>query len=230
MTTALGFLARYEDLLPHREVITETEFQLQEVSGSHRPRIVSREDKLDKARARDGESNHWLQLADDQMVDNQTRGGPYLGYEGLRDTALAKLCDYVEVFRPSSLLEAELHYVDLVEIPIPPEGKIELQDYFHLRVEMPEVFGPTWYFSTRLNLQTSGAGDVALTFESVRPTIESNCYRFRLDWNHVCPNIDTLDVDTVRERLDRAHTCLLEYFRASVTDRTWALFQPSDEG
>jgi hypothetical protein len=46
----------------------------------------------------------------------------------------------------------------------------------------------------------------------------------------VCGNISVFDAETVKQRLDQAHDCLMTYFRASVTERTWALFQPSEEG
>jgi len=64
--------------LPHREAAFMTEYEIQEISPSHQPRVVSRKTKLDNARARNTEGTHWLQLADDRILYNRTRGdGPY---------------------------------------------------------------------------------------------------------------------------------------------------------
>ena len=231
LSTASAFLARYGEELPHSEAIFETQYQIQDISIAHRPQIVSREVQLDKARARNAEGTHWLQLADNLMVYNQTKGEVgYLGFAALRDAALDKLDDYLSFFRPSRLISAELHYVDMIEIPIPPDGKIDLEEYFHLRVESPPSLGLTWHFAARLFLRPRADGDILeVRFQSEPPKTEGNAYRFRIDWHMACTTA-AIDRKFVAARLDGAHECLLENFKASVTDKTWQLFQPSDEG
>jgi uncharacterized protein (TIGR04255 family) len=230
--TASEFLDRFSEALPKGQAFFETQIEIQDISLARRPRVVGRETKLDKARVESEDGTHWLQLADDRMTYNRTRGeGVYLGYESLRDEALAKLSDYVAFFRPPSLRAVELHYVDLIEIPIPPEEKIDLADYFKLRVEIPDEYGPTWHFSTRLFLKPPIDGDILeVRFQSEVPNSELESYRFRIDWHMSCSGIGEFKNDAVRQRLDQAHDCLTSYFKASVTERTWALFQPSDEG
>ncbi|AGA28396.1 TIGR04255 family protein [Singulisphaera acidiphila] len=233
LETAEEFLNRYEDRLPHQEAIIETTSQTRPFSGPQRSQRVSPKDKLDKAWARNDDQSHWLQIADDQMVYNQTRVESYLGFESLRDEALSKLGDYVDFFRPETLKSVELHYVDLIEIPTPVEQKIELQDYFHLRVEMPDEFGLVWHFSNQIFVKPKTKEDnnvLEVKFQSVRPDEEAGTYRFRLDWHFICLHLESWSRDIVCGRLDQAHTCLLNYFRASVTEKTWQLFQPSDEG
>jgi uncharacterized protein (TIGR04255 family) len=232
LQTADDFLSRFESSLPLREAIFERQYAITEISPSHQPQVVSRKTKLDKARARNKASTHWLQLADDQIVYNRTRGDePYLGYESLRDEAVGKLSEYVDFFRPVSLLHAELHYVDLIELPAPPERKLVLDDYFRLRVEIPEVFGPTWHFSGRVFLSPPVDGDILeVKFQSELPSPDTAMYRFRIEWHMVCAGIASFEPEVVKGRLDQAHRCLLDNFRASVTDRTWESFQPSDEG
>ena len=231
MDTAAGFLRRFEGQLPHLEAIIETTFQIQPYSDPRGLRRLRGEDRLDRARARNEDQSHWLQLADDHMVYNQNRAETYLGFETLRDEAISKMVDYIEFFRPGGLATVELHYVDLIEIPVPPDGKVDLEDYFRLRIEIPAKFGVVWHFSTQVFIRPE-AGDSILEvkFESIKPEEGAGTYRFRLDWHFLCINIESWDRESVRGRLDEAHTCLLDYFRSSVTEKTWQLFQPSGEG
>jgi uncharacterized protein (TIGR04255 family) len=230
--SALEFLVRYESLLPRREAIFERRVEVQEESPEHPLRIVNQETQLDFARAYNDERTHWMQIADNGLFCNRTRGEEtYLGYESLRDEALSKLYEYVEFFRPTSLRSAELFYVDQIEIPIPAERKIDLEKYFKLRVEIPSEYGPTWYFSTRLFLSPPIEGDILeVKFESAPPIPNASGYRFRIDWRLVCAGIAVFDREVVTKRLDDAHDCLSKYFKQSVTEQTWALFQPSEEG
>jgi uncharacterized protein (TIGR04255 family) len=226
------FLSRFESALPHREAIFATQYEIQYISPTRRPKIVDREDQLQQVKARNPEGTHWLQVAEDRMVLNRTRGSEgYLGFESLLEEALGKLSEYVEFFQPSGLRSAELHYVDQIEIPIPPGGKLDLQKYFRLRVEIPDAYGPTWYFSTRLFLYPPIEGDILeVRFQSEPPDPAAQAYRFRIDWHMVCSGVATFDHEVVKRRLVQAHDCLADYFKASVTERTWALFEPSEEG
>ena len=139
--------------------------------------------------------------------------------------------NYRNFFHPSELEKVELHYVDQIEVPIPTDRDFRLEDYFRLHVVSPPEFGPTSYFSTRLFLLTPTVGDILeVEFESEPPTPDAQSYRFRIDWHMVCSGVKVFDPDVVGARLDQAHDYLTRYFRSSVTDQTWALFQPTDEG
>lgn len=229
LKTADAFADLYKETLPECEAIIETKFQIQHVTGKpQRPKITP-EDSLDKLRARNADQTRWLQLADDHMVYNQMRGDSYPGFESLRDEALLKLADYVDFFKPASLRAVELHYVDVIEIPAPADQRIQIQDYFKLRMEVPEQFGLTWYFSTQALIRPpeGESGVLHVRFQALKPTPEK--FPFRLDWHYVCLNFPTWEREVVCRRLDQAHTCLVDYFRAAVTDKTWQLFEPSDE-
>ena len=230
--SALEFLALFESSLPSREATFSTQYEIQELSLTQNPTVVRRERQLDKASARNRDGTHWLQLADDRLVYNRTRGeAVYLGFDSLRDEALDKLADYVNFFKPLGLRSTELHYVDLIEIPIPADKDFDLRDYFNLRVEIPPDFGSVWYFSTRIFLRTPINGDILeVKFESVPQNPDAETYRFRIDWHLECTKIESFDGDMVKRRLDQAHGCLTDYFKKSLTKRTWSLFQPSEEG
>jgi uncharacterized protein (TIGR04255 family) len=226
------FLSRFAPSFPHRRAFYETEFEIQDFSPNQHPRVVNQNTRLNKVIARDETGERWLQLTNGQLVCNRVRAdGPYPGFTSLRDESLEKLAEYVDFFQPSNLLAAEVHYVDVIEVPIPPEGRIELKDYFKLYVEVPEVYGDIHDFSTRLFLRTPSDGDILeVKFESKPPSPDASAFRFRLDWHMVCKEIASFDRDVVSGRLDRAHEFLLKYFKATVTERTWVLFGPSEEG
>lgn len=230
LETAGKFLAQFEDSLPHREAVFAAHFEVQELSPGSRPRIVRQGEELQSVRARDAEGTHWLQVGADRLVCIRARGAhDYPGFEPLRDEALDKLSEYLEFFRPSGLRSVELHYVDQIEIPIPPEGRIDLADYFNLRVEVPDEFGPVDDFSTRLFLSPPNGDDtLEVRFQSEPPNRETEVYRFRIDWHMVCPNLAATDRETVGSRLEKAHEDLGGFFKASFTERTWALFRPSE--
>jgi uncharacterized protein (TIGR04255 family) len=230
LQAAQEFLGRYSGALPHIEAIFSTNYEIAEISPTDRPEITRREVRLDHIRARNSEGTRWVQLADDQLVCNVTRGGgEYPHYPIRRDESLSKLSDYIESFQPVSVRRAELHYVDLIEIPIPPEGQIKLEDYFNLRVEAPQDFGMTYYYAIRVFLRPPVDGDtLEVRFQTEPSKSDTKTFRFRMDWNMVCANIATLDRDLIVQRLDDAHACLWNYFRASFTEKTWDLFQPSE--
>ena len=229
MNAAREFLYRYRESFTHVDAIFDETYHIEEISPSRPPEVVKREVGLDRVRARDEKATRWLQLANDQMVFNIMRGHDSPDYQFLREEALSKLEDYVAFFGPTGLERAELHYVDIIEIPKPPDGHIKLDEYFNLRVELPETFGPTWYFSFRLLLRPPVDGDILeVRFQSEVPKPNSSTYRFRTDWHMICANIATLDRGAIGERLDRAHDCLFECFQASVTPETWKLFHPSE--
>lgn len=43
------------------------------------------------------------------------------------------------MFQPAKIIAAVLHEVDIVEIPLPPDGQIQLDDYFSLIKDLPET-------------------------------------------------------------------------------------------
>lgn len=225
------FLSRFESSLPRRETVFETSYEIQELSPRHRPRVFRNDPQLDRVRARNEQGTEWLQLARDRMVYNRTRGeGAYLGYSSLRDEAIKKLSEYVAFFQPRRLRSAELHYVDLIEIPRPPSDQsLNLQDYFLLRVEVPgdEGIGTIASFSTRLFLRPPLPGvTVEIRFQNLPPTAKPELYRFRIDWHLVLGEIASFDPVDVGHQLDEAHDYLSLLFKASLTDKTWAMFQP----
>ncbi len=226
------FLSCFESTFPHREAFFRTQFEIQEISPSRRPRIVSRETQLEKVRARNEEGTAWLQVAEDLMVYNRTRGdGTYHGFASLRDEALSKLSEYVAFFQPIRLQSAQLHYVDVIKIPIPADKKLELDECFNLHVTVPSQFGDTLYFETRLLLQPPNEADtLEVRFKSEPPSEDPAAYRFRLNWHMSCASLGGFDPEVVKGRLDQAHEYLISSFKASVTERTWSLFEPSEEG
>jgi uncharacterized protein (TIGR04255 family) len=209
-------------------VISSTNYEIREISPKDPPQITRRDVTLDHVRARNDDETFWVQLADDQLLFNVARGsGEYPGFEHLLCQALAKLDDYVNFFFPTGVKQCELHYVDIIEIPMPPERQIEMEDYFHLRIDVPKDFPMMIYNALRVFLRPPVAGDmleVQLQSEPQMP--DTNSFRFRMDWHMVCANIGTLDVAIISERLREAHRFILKTFESSFTPKTWAIFEP----
>jgi uncharacterized protein (TIGR04255 family) len=227
---AFEFLSRYRESLEHIEALYDETVHIEQVSLHHSPK-VKREIALNRIRARDEASSRWLQIADDQMVFNVMRQGQAsLNYSVIRDESLAKFDDYVAFFQPSFVDRIELHYVDLIEIPKPQSGKLNMEEYFKLRVEVPDEFGATWHFALRaFLLPTEQEEIVEVRFQSEIPEPDSEFYCFRTDWHCTSINIRSLERSDLAKRLDSAHAQLLKCFRESVTELTWDLFKPVKE-
>ena len=64
----------------------------------------------------------------------------YPGFEVVLEKALEVLTQYSQHFRPTAVRQAILSYVDIIRIP---GQSVELDDYFRLRINLPEdPFGP----------------------------------------------------------------------------------------
>ncbi len=164
------------------------------------------------------------------MFNITSGGADYPGYPYLRDEAVAKLADYIAHFRTEAVRHAELHYVNLIEIPRPHDGNIKIEDYFKLRLEFPDTYGPASHFSLNVLLGTDIPDDILeVRIRSELTNEEADRNRFRSDWHIRCAKIASTESSVLRCRLDAAHDCLVKYFRDSVTDLTWELFKPSEE-
>ena len=56
------------------------------------------------------------------------------------------------MFQPAKIIAAVLHEVDIVEIPLTPNGQIQLDEYFSLIKDLPETpFGLIQAFASQYN-------------------------------------------------------------------------------
>lgn len=230
LPVARPFIERLQPVFSHVEVVQAEQIRIEKRAPGGLPERISGQISLDRVRARNEESSRWVQVGNDLLVCNLVRHGEvYPGFEQLRTDALAILERYVEHFRPVSVRQAGVTYLDQVEIPVPTScSSIRLEEYFRLRVDFPdEDLGPMGAFSLQLQFPREHARDpVTLLFHTLPSVPSSGVLRFQMHWHCLCEEVCSLDKDEINRRLDAAHMRLRKSFRASFTDPGWALFQP----
>ena len=228
---ANAFFLRHQNTLPHHDIAWVRHVEIKDFSPAKLPEIIPGKIEVNHVRGRNEQGTFWVQVsADDRLVCNITRGsGSYAGYEYLRDQAILMYIDYVELFKPTKVRRVDLHYVDLIEIPVPPDKKIKLEDYFEFYIKSPGKFDNMLACDISVALSTPRVRDaVEVRFQTEPMNENSNTYRFRMDWNLTCNQVETLDRDEIVRWLDEAHDCVRDYFRSSFTDRMWEMFGPSE--
>jgi uncharacterized protein (TIGR04255 family) len=156
-------------------------------------------------------------------------GVAYPGFDFHLGEAMEKFMDYVSHFQPQRLNHASIHYVDIVEIPFTNSMPVSLSDWFNVGQDLPEKpFGITVNLTNHFVAQApdgDGTLELSLTF---LPRASGPHLRFQLDWHRTCAWSHRLEPAGIRARLDAAHDHLFECFRASVTEKTWNLFEPRE--
>ncbi len=227
------------DRFPQKEDRWRTEFSIEILKAGQQPVSKKTKNIFDSVRIQNEESTRIFQIADDRIVCNQLKAdGDWPGFDNLLDESLDLLTQYSQFFCPSGIKCAELHYVDIVEIP-PPENDVsaqdevvELDDYFELVRELPQTpFGLIASYKTEyVVICPQDKEPLVISLQTIPPPPEKNAIRIRLDWNKKCRKIDFSSHDTIREGLQKNHSFMAECFRASFTDKALELFEPEDSG
>jgi len=152
---------------------------------------------------------------------------PYPGFSDLLLFFEDTLTRFEEGVGARAVNVVDLHYVDLVQIPLGDKTQINLTDYF---LGIPELsndpFGQTWQFNSTINLiPPSGNGFSQLAIQSLPP--ENGNARFRLDW-HSSNELATKGNLDIRSSLRQAHVYLKRCFRSFCQPKTWLLFEPQE--
>lgn len=223
------FLKHYQEEFPKLEAVHEREFQVDETSAHSLPRVVGVQVRLQTVRMSNMERTRVIQIGDDQLSFHILREDQsYPGYRIVRDEMQQKLEDYARIFQPSRIRDATLHYLDIIEIPLPDDGKIGLPDYFKVAIDLPEEpFGPIAGFAHRFQMMCPvDPGPLLLQLQAIPSPPESNVFRFRMDWHKQCSAVNSLELSQVWSRMDVAHEYMRQCFVASFTQRTLDLFDP----
>lgn len=226
------YVERYEAELPKLEAVHEQQIQVQETSPQALPKVVGRQIRLQFVRISNEKRSRVLQIGDDQLSFHILKAdGVYPGYQTVRSEVQQKLDDYAQIFQPTRIRNATLHYLDIIDIPRPETGKIELGDYFRVSIDLPEEpFGPTAGFAHQFQVMCPvDAGPLFLQLQAIPSPPDSNVFRFRMEWHKQSSNVNTLDSSQVWARMDVAHEYMRQCFRAALTERTLELFEPVEE-
>jgi uncharacterized protein (TIGR04255 family) len=228
------YVETYKSSLPKLEALHERQFQMQETSPTELPKVINQQVRLQLVRLSDEARSRILQIGDDRLSFHvaKTDAG-YLGYETIRNEAAQKLEDYVQVFQPSRVQNAALHYLDIIDVPVPASGRIDMKDFFIGSADLPEEpFGGVTALS--FHFQANCPVDPGPLYMEVASlplpaTDAAKIFRFRMEWHKQCLRVNTLDMAQVLNRLDVAHKYLVDCFRRSLTERTLDLFEPIRE-
>lgn len=223
------YVELYKADLPRLEAIHERQIQVQETSPQALPKVVSHQIRLQFLRISNDKRSRVLQIGDDQLSfhilkDDQS----HPTYRTVRDEMQPKLEEYARIFQPSRIRDATLHYLDIIDIPRPANGKVELADYFVAPLDLPEEpFGLIAGFAHSFQLVCPvDPGPLLLQLQLIPSPPESNRFRFRMDWHKLSLGVNTLDVSEMWTRMDVAHDYIRKCFLASFTQRTLELFEP----
>ena len=194
------------------------------------PELTERQEFFDRVRAFSQEGDHCIQAGRDVFVFNQMKKIKWLGYESMRDAAIAAVNKYM-VFRGlHELTRVSLHYRDVVQIPKNASSGIEFSEWFQIYPQVPaESFGgaSAFTFAVRLPGMCKGATAI-LSIQNVPSAREDDSeFGFSIDW-HVSSTDRIENLKVAREWLDRTHSILRSSFEKAFTSRCLALFEPSE--
>ncbi len=228
--TAVVFLQRHAGEYPELELTQEGWLEFREVPSRKLPEVVSKTVAIKHIRARTTDGSRWLQLTPTQLVCNFLKlGDSYPGFAALSAEAVAKLASYVEACRPTKLLGAAIHYVDVIDVPVPEAGEILLRDYFTLGIDLPDVFGLQGdYLLKTAASPRDGTGPLEIQLLHDIQAARKEALRFRMDWHKSCPYNKDVQPGAILALLQAAHASVMGCFRAAFTERAWQLFSPNE--
>jgi uncharacterized protein (TIGR04255 family) len=173
-----------------------------------------------------------VQLTPDSLVVNflRSESEPYPGFPVLLDEALAHCSRYAECYRPNGILEAALHYVDLIELPITEGGVLRSERYITLNFQVPEeVFGRFAAFEMKAVVRPPEGAELVEVIFATEPAAAGDTHRrFRLEWHTGVKTGSRMTEKEIRTNLQAAHDRLWNCFRHAFTREGWALFEPEE--
>lgn len=226
------YVELYKTELPKLEIAHERQIQIEETSAEDLPKVIGHRVKMQFVRRSNEQRTRVLQIGDDQLSFHIMKdASDYPRYQSVQAEMQAKLVDYVQLFQPSQIRDVTLHYLDIIEIPHPESGIIDLSDYFHTSIDLPKnPFGYTAGFVHQFQVVCPvDDGPLLIKLQAIPAPPDSSVFRFQMEWHKQSSAVNTLDFSQVRSRMDLAHEYMLECFLASFTQRTLDLFEPDAE-
>ena len=173
-------------------------------------------------------SEHWLEVGNDRMAYRLLRGSEeYPGFEAVLEKSLEILKD--STFSTFVRLRCVGQFLATWTSSRFQGRSIELDDYFRLRVNLPEdPFGPLGGFAIHFVLPpTTRLGQAAIGVHDGAERGKTTASHFRMRWQSFCDGIDSLDNDGTAHRLTVAHEHLVKCFLACFTEKGLGLFNPT---
>jgi len=221
------FLRRIGGQYPNQEMLTPGSGQthLHDEDDSEPFGVVDLDSPYPLFRFRSEDGSTIVQVGDNLLVVNQLP--PYYGWGNFFPRIIEALEGYLNIWNPTSVAQAFLHYIDRVEVR---EREFALKDYFNLFPVLPEGFDrPFTNLMLSMDLEGCGKGDVLSVSIRQDTAINPDGNAFLFNWDYGSTDPIPLDtgLDGIAEWLEVAHGCCWDFFQAIFTDRCIALFEPT---
>jgi uncharacterized protein (TIGR04255 family) len=233
--TGKEFIERaYGERFKTKQFIGRQEMTFEAKEG--RPSLREARLVFERVLAANADEDRYVQAGRDQLIYNIVRKQQcWPEYSALRDEALDVYGQYVLFAKPSGLQTLALHYRDVVRIPLPATGSLDLSRFFTVCPDAPSgAFGSVsnWAIDLTLPYACKDA-TLRLVIRDDPPAHGSEPAgiteaMFRMDWHAFANRTVGLEPQLVREWLEAAHEELLTAFKAAFTQECWALFEPTE--
>jgi uncharacterized protein (TIGR04255 family) len=225
------FLNAISESHPRTEAMIQQAIQVQTKEGA-KPRIKQIVEQVVAMRALTEDGLRAVHLKADELVSNYLRGDRdvYPGFSMLLDEAMAHVRRYAECYHPSGVLEAALHYVDMIDLPVPENAVLRTEEYLNLDFRVPEeTFGNFQSFEISAVVRHPNEQEVIhLVFATTSVVFGKPFRRFRLEWHTPVRTGNRMSEGEVKINLQAAHDRLEKCFRHAFTPKGWALFEPEE--
>lgn len=217
---------------PKLEALQEQTIQVTETSPNDLPKVTGKDVRVEAVRLWNQERSRVMELRDDQLAFHVIKtSNQEPRFHVVREAVTPKLAEYVNVFQPSRIRHASLHYLDIIDIPKPASREISIKDYFRHACDLPlEPFGLITATTQQFQvICPTDPGPLFFRLQNLPSPEEENVFRFRMEWHKQSTEINSLDLEDVWRRMSQAHDYMRECFKAALTEPALALFEPYDE-
>lgn len=179
---------------------------------------------FDALRAVADDSRESMIIGKDKLVSSLVpKSDLQPGYTALKARASEVLDRYLAHFKPTHIVQASLHYRDLVKLPT-VDRLLNPDDYLTIWIKTPDwVEQPVGRMLLDVSFMPHNDNLLRLRIQSL-PSTDTFAH-FHMDWHLTCQRIESTDRDAIWGRLDQAHDRLLDDFWRSFTPRGQQLLQ-----
>ena len=226
------FLQALASRYPQTQEMTRRAIRVTATRPGRPPRIKEVVEEVLAVRALTDDGLRAVQLAPDELVVNYLHSSEvaYPGFPVLLAEAMDHCHRYGECYQSLGVKQAALHYVDLIDIPVPEDRVLRSEEYFNLNIQIPQQeFGGIEAFEVKLACRpTTGSDSVELVFATEVTQPDEPVRRFRMEWRTATQANGIMTEAEIRGALQSAHDRLEQCFQSVFTPTGWALFEPEN--
>jgi uncharacterized protein (TIGR04255 family) len=153
-----------------------------------------------------------------------SRNAPYGGWDEFIGEARNNWSDWENVVGWKGVNRIGVRFVNRVDIPFSPAGVTRLEDYFSLKVDMPEILGPMTNFAMSAQVLMSEKSIMVIINHAPTPSPLVQTNSFLLDIDLALEKDLPTTEKTLWETIEGLRSVKNSVFEACITDRTRELF------